>query len=101
MSSRIPTKSRVRDLRSMYYVYILSNRLRTVFYIGVTNNLIRRVYEHKEKLVPGFTSWYQINELLFYEPYHSIYEAISREQETKGWRREKKLALVKNKTQLL
>ncbi len=78
----------------MYYVYILGNRLRTVFYVGVTNNLTRRLYEHKEKSIPGFTERYQINELLAFEQYGSIYEAISREKEIKGWRREKKFALI-------
>ena len=76
-----------------YYVYILTNKSRTL-YTGVTNNLMRRVYEHKNKLVPGFTSKYNIQYLVYYESTSSVHVALEREKQIKGWRREKKLALI-------
>jgi putative endonuclease len=76
-----------------YYVYIMTNKSRTL-YIGVTNNLMRRVYEHKHKLVPGFTSKYNIQFLVYYETGNDINEAIAREKQIKGWLRSKKIALI-------
>ena len=76
-----------------YYVYIMANRSRTL-YTGVTNDLMRRVYEHKHKLVPGFTSKYNIQYLVYYESTSSIYAAIQREKQIKGWLRAKKIALI-------
>jgi putative endonuclease len=76
-----------------YYVYIMTNRSRTL-YTGVTNDLMRRVYEHKNKLVPGFTSNYNIQYLVYYETTSSIYSAIEREKQIKGWLRAKKIALI-------
>jgi putative endonuclease len=76
-----------------YYVYIMTNRSRTL-YTGVTNDLMRRVYEHKHKLVPGFTSNYNIQYLVYYETTSSIYSAIEREKQIKGWLRAKKIALI-------
>jgi putative endonuclease len=77
-----------------YYVYILSNKRNTVFYTGFTNNLERRMYEHKNKIVEGFTSKYNIDQLLFYEQTSEVNSAIAREKQIKDWRREKKLALI-------
>ncbi len=77
-----------------YYVYILTNWNNHVMYVGVTNNLQRRIYEHKEKLIDGFTSKYNVNKLVYYEETTDIKSAISREKELKGWRRSKKDALV-------
>ncbi|MBI2315349.1 GIY-YIG nuclease family protein [Candidatus Daviesbacteria bacterium] len=77
-----------------YYVYIATNPQNNVFYTGVTNNLIRRIYEHKQKLVSGFTEKYNINKLVFYEVYEDINEAIRREKQIKGGSREKKLKLI-------
>ena len=77
-----------------YYVYILTNWNNHVMYVGVTNNLQRRIYEHKEKLIDGFTSKYNVNKLVYYEETADIKSAISREKELKGWRRSKKDALV-------
>lgn len=77
-----------------YYVYIATNKVNTVFYTGVTNNLVRRVYEHKEKLIPGFTSQYNINKLVWFEVYEDINEAIKREKQIKGGSRRKKLYLI-------
>jgi len=76
-----------------YYVYIMSNRTRRL-YIGVTNDLQRRVYEHKHRLVPGFTSKYFLERLVYFEDTSDIGAAIAREKELKGWRRSKKIALV-------
>lgn len=76
-----------------YYVYIMTNKSRTL-YTGVTNNLIRRVYEHKNKLVPGFTSKYNIQFLVYYEAGNDINAAIAREKQIKGWLRSKKIALI-------
>jgi len=77
-----------------YFVYILTNKRNNVLYVGITNNLIRRVYEHKNKLISGFTSKYNVNKLVYYESFQSIFDAIKREKEIKGWKREKKVALI-------
>jgi len=77
-----------------YYVYILTNKSNTL-YIGVTNDLIRRLYEHKNKLVAGFTKKYNIDRLIYYEVFDDPEAAISREKELKGWTREKKIDLIK------
>jgi putative endonuclease len=76
-----------------YYVYMMTNRSRTL-YTGVTNDLERRVYEHKQKLVPGFTAKYNINMLVWYETFANVGEAIEGEKRIKGWLRSKKLALI-------
>ena len=78
----------------IYYVYIMSNPRNTVLYTGVTNNLERRVYEHKNKLVKGFTSRYRINKLVYFEEFGSAYLAISREKQIKGGSRKKKIELI-------
>ena len=78
-----------------YYVYIMTNRSRTL-YTGVTNNLMRRVYEHKNKLIPGFTSKYNIKILVYYETTSSVHVALAREKQIKGWVRAKKIALVES-----
>ena len=77
-----------------YYVYIMSNQKRTVLYIGVTNNLERRVYEHKQKKIKGFTQKYNCIDLLFFEETSDIIAAIEREKQLKGWKRIKKDELV-------
>ncbi|MCB0185227.1 MAG: GIY-YIG nuclease family protein [Caldilineaceae bacterium] len=79
-----------------YYVYIMTNRTRTL-YTGVTNNLQRRVYEHKHKVNLGFTSKYNINQLVYYEETNSIHVAIVREKEIKNWLRRRKVALIESK----
>jgi len=78
-----------------YYVYILTNRSRTL-YTGVTNDLQRRVYEHKHKLVPGFTAKYNLTRLVYYEATPDIRAAIAREKQIKGWLRAKKIALIES-----
>lgn len=79
--------------RDRYFVYIMTNRSRTL-YTGVTNDLIRRVYEHKNKLIPGFTSRYNITELVYFEETSDVQTALAREKEIKGWRRAKKSQLI-------
>jgi putative endonuclease len=76
-----------------YYVCIMSNRSRTI-YTAVTNNLQRRVYEHKNQLIPGFTSKHRIDQLVYYEVTADIESAIVREKEIKSWLRSKKTALI-------
>jgi putative endonuclease len=76
-----------------YFVYIMTNASGTL-YTGVTNDLKRRVYEHKNRLIPGFTSRYRIDRLLWYESCDDIRSAIAREKQIKRWRRSKKVARV-------
>jgi putative endonuclease len=78
-----------------YYVYIMTNKSRTL-YTGVTRNLIRRVYEHKNKLVDGFTKKYNITRLVYYESTSEVRSAIAREKQIKGWLRKKKIALIES-----
>lgn len=77
-----------------YYVYILANKNDTVLYIGVTNDLVRRVHEHREKLVAGFTKKYNLDKLVYYEVLEDIEQAILREKQLKGGSREKKIELI-------
>ncbi|HEX3708960.1 MAG TPA: GIY-YIG nuclease family protein [Pseudolabrys sp.] len=77
-----------------FHVYILTNRPRGVLYVGVTNDLSRRVSEHKQKLVPGFTSTHGVTQLVYCEEYASIREARVRERLLKRWRRDWKLKLI-------
>ena len=79
------------------YIYILSNKNRTVYYTGVTGNLTQRMKFHQQGKGSKFCGKYSINELIYYELFDDIRVAIRREKEIKGWRREKKLALVKSK----
>jgi putative endonuclease len=76
-----------------YHVYILASRGR-VLYVGVTNDLERRVREHKAHLVPGFTQRYNVDRLVYFETTANVQAALAREKEIKGWRREKKVALI-------
>ena len=77
-----------------YYVYLLTNWNNKVIYVGVTNDLNRRIYEHKNKLISGFTKKYNLNKLVYFEETCDINAAINREKEIKKWRREKKDILV-------
>jgi putative endonuclease len=76
-----------------YFVYTLASRSRTL-YTGVTNNLERRILQHRQGEVPGFTAKYKICRLVHFELFADIRDAIRREKEIKGWRREKKVALI-------
>ena len=78
-----------------YYVYIMTSRNRTL-YIGVTNDISRRVYEHKEKLVDGFTKKYKVSSLVFFETTSDVEVGITREKQLKGWRRSEKIALIES-----
>ncbi len=77
----------------MYYVYIVGNSKPTL-YIGVTNNLVKRIWEHKNNLVDGFTKIYNTHKLLYYEVYENINNAIEREKQLKHWERKWKLELI-------
>ncbi|HLE32615.1 MAG TPA: GIY-YIG nuclease family protein [Bacteroidota bacterium] len=77
-----------------YYVYIMASMANATIYVGVTNSLERRVQEHKEKLIRGFTQRYNCVKLVYFEEFGDIAEAIMREKELKGWRRSKKVALI-------
>ena len=76
-----------------YYVYIMTNKTRTL-YTGVTNNLEKRVFQHKHKLLPGFTREYGITRLVYFETFGEIRAAIQREKQIKGWLRARKVALI-------
>jgi putative endonuclease len=78
-----------------YWVYIMSGRTRTL-YVGVTNDIERRTYEHRNKSVPGFTSKYGLDRLVYFEEHGAICDAIEREKQIKSWRREKKVALIES-----
>jgi putative endonuclease len=78
---------------NQYYVYIMSSR-RRVLYIGMTNNLARRVYEHQHKLLPGFTSRYNVTQLVYFDSTSDVRAAIAREKQIKKWSRSKKIALI-------
>jgi len=79
-----------------YFVYIMTNKSGTL-YVGVTNDLARRVYQHKHKLVKGFTSRYNIDRLVYYESTPDVRAAIGREKQIKGWLRAKKIALIESR----
>lgn len=81
-------------MQKRYFVYIMTNINKTVFYTGITNNLARRVYEHKNKLIPGFTAKYNISQLIYIEEFGDVKDAIVREKQVKDYRREKKLNLI-------
>ena len=77
-----------------YYVYIVTNHYNTVVYTGVTNNLLRRVNEHRTRTKIGYTEKYSVHKLVYYEITNSIKDAIYREKQIKGWKREKKNSLI-------
>ncbi|MDA3823632.1 MAG: GIY-YIG nuclease family protein [Bacteroidales bacterium] len=77
-----------------YYIYIMTNKNNKVLYTGVTNDLVKRVYEHKNKLIDGFTSKYNIIKLVYYETTNDVKSAISREKQIKGGSRKKKIDLI-------
>lgn len=78
----------------IYYVYILSNKVNGTLYIGITNDLHRRVYEHKSKVLKGFTRKYNIDKLMYYEEFNNVKQAILREKRLKKWNREWKIELI-------
>jgi putative endonuclease len=79
-----------------YYVYLLSSGKHGTLYLGMTRDLVRRVYQHKTKATPGFTSRYGVTRLVWFETYDDPTTAITREKEIKKWRRDWKVALIEN-----
>ena len=79
-----------------YYVYILSNKANTVVYIGVTSDLMRRLWEHRNDVVEGFTKRYHVHKLVYYESTTDVQAAIEREKQLKKWRRTKKNELIES-----
>ena len=77
-----------------YYVYILASRIGGTLYIGVTNDLVRRVFEHKSKLVEGFTKKYDVVKLVYFEQFDDPENAIKREKRLKKWKRDWKISLI-------
>jgi len=77
-----------------YYVYVLTNKANKVLYIGVTNNLTRRIFEHNNKLVEGFTKKYNLTKLVYYETTADVGTAIGREKQLKNWHRDWKMNLI-------
>ena len=78
----------------IYWVYIVGNKSATAIYIGVTNSNQRRIAEHKLGVIPGYSQRYKCNRLLYFEEYQNIKDAIAREKELKGWKRERKERLI-------
>lgn len=83
-------------MEKRYYIYILANKNNTVLYTGITNDLVRRVYEHKNKLHPGFTKKYNIGKLVYYEMCADVLSAITREKQIKAGSRKKKDLLIES-----
>jgi putative endonuclease len=79
-----------------YFVYILTNKSNKVLYIGVSNNLERRMYEHKNKMIDGFTKRYNLTKLIYFEEASDIRSAIEREKQLKNWHRDWKIKLINN-----
>jgi putative endonuclease len=84
-------------MEAQFYVYILASRKHGTLYIGITNDLIRRVYEHKTKVVPGFTTKYGVDKLVYFEIFDDRTSAITREKQLKKWRRDWKIELIEDK----
>jgi putative endonuclease len=82
-------------MEEQYYVYILTNKSNNGLYIGVTNDLERRIYEHKNKMIDGFTKKYNLTKLVYYEATTDVGSAIEREKQLKNWHREWKMNLIK------
>ncbi|MFC1474744.1 GIY-YIG nuclease family protein [bacterium] len=79
-----------------YFVYILASRKRGTLYIGMTNNLRRRIYEHEEEQVEGFTKKYGVKRLVYFEHTNDVYAALTREKQLKKWKRQWKIELIEN-----
>ena len=80
-----------------FYVYILASKKNGVLYIGVTNNLLRRVLEHKDKIIEGFSSTYRANKLVYFEIFKYVKDAINREKKLKDWHRDWKIRIIEEK----
>ncbi len=77
-----------------YFIYIITNKEDRVLYIGVTNDLEKRIYQHKNKLIDGFSKRYNLGKLVYYEVTQNVESALLREKELKGWLRKKKIELI-------
>lgn len=73
----------------------MSNKIRTVLYVGITSNLIKRAWQHKNDLVKGFTKKYRVHDLIYYEVFNNVIDAIEREKQIKSWSRKRKNDLIK------
>jgi len=93
VSGSLKTIISMRD--KTYYVYILTNYKNKTLYIGLTNNLERRIYQHKNELIEGFSKRYKLKKLVYYEEFKNIIDALAREKQLKNWHREWKINLVK------
>ncbi len=82
-------------MKKSYFVYILTNFEETTFYIGVTSNLQKRIWEHKNKIVEGFTKKYNVDRLVYYEQTEEVETALNREKQLKRWHRQWKINLIK------
>ncbi len=82
-------------MKKSYFVYILTNFEETTFYIGVTSNLQKRIWEHKNKIVKGFTKKYNVDKLVYYEQTEDVEIALNREKQLKRWHRQWKVNLIK------
>ena len=83
-------------MEKTFYVYILASRRNGTLYIGVTSNLVQRVWQHKNKVIAGFTAKYGIERLVYFEQHHTAEGALQRERQLKKWNRAWKLRLIKN-----
>lgn len=79
------------------FIYIIASKKNGTLYVGITSNLVKRIYEHKHKLVDGFTKKYNIHRLVYYEVFTDINNAIKREKQLKEWKRKWKLELIEDK----
>jgi len=79
-----------------YYVYILASRKSGTLYIGVTNDLVRRAYDHKSNVIQGFTEKYGVHDLVYYESYTDVRDALTREKRLKKWKRQWKIDLIES-----
>ena len=87
----------IEEIYDAYYVYILTNEYHTVLYTGVTSDLFQRVFEHREKVFPGFTAKYNVDKLVYFEQFGNVYDAIDREKQIKGGSRKKKIDLINSR----
>ncbi len=78
-----------------YYLYILASKKNGTLYVGVTSNLLKRIYEHKTKIIEGFTKEHSVDKLIYFEVTHDVEAAINREKQIKSWNRAWKIRLIK------